>query len=140
MKQEEGLQRFLNAQERAYGTALAEIQAGRKRSHWMWYIFPQIRGLGFSDTSKFYAIHDLNEATQYLQHPLLGSRLKEISKALLRIPENNANRIFGSPDDLKLRSCMTLFAALPDTEPVFQQVLDKFFGGTPDSKTLQQFK
>src|ERR1700709_704106 len=110
---EQDLSRFLTAQEKDYATALAEIKNGRKRSHWMWYIFPQIAGLGFSETSRFYALKDQAEAEAYLQHPVLGSRLIEISKALLEIEDNHATRIFGNPDDLKLKSSMTLFSALP---------------------------
>ncbi|WP_324676923.1 DUF1810 domain-containing protein [Hymenobacter sp. GOD-10R] len=131
------MRRFLDAQQADYQTALSEIKNGRKRSHWMWYIFPQIQGLGFSETSKYYAIKDAAEAEEYLAHPVLGSRLVEISSELLKQPGNDAYRIFGSPDDMKLKSSMTLFAALPDTNPVFQQVLDKFYGGAKDSKTLQ---
>lgn len=137
MKEGKDLQRFLSAQERDYDVALSEIKAGKKRSHWMWYIFPQIQGLGFSDTAKFYAIRDVGEAEAYLAHPLLGARLSEICMALLRLPGNNAHAIFGSPDDLKLRSCMTLFAALDGAGSVFQQVLDKFFAGAGDVRTLQ---
>jgi uncharacterized protein (DUF1810 family) len=137
MHNEPNLQRFLDAQATDYAPALAEIKNGRKRSHWMWYIFPQIQGLGFSSISQRYAIQDLSEAAAYLQHPVLGARLKEISQALLGLAGSNATNIMGSPDDLKLRSSMTLFGAVPGAEPVFQQVLDKFFGGAPDSKTLQ---
>ncbi|UOR06500.1 DUF1810 domain-containing protein [Hymenobacter aerilatus] len=131
------LSRFLDAQQSDYRTALSEIKNGRKRSHWMWYIFPQIQGLGFSETSRYYAIQDAAEAEAYLNHPVLGSRLVEISQELLKLNSNNANSIFGSPDDLKLKSSMTLFAALPDANPVFQKVLDTFFNGAQDSKTLQ---
>ncbi|UOQ71058.1 DUF1810 domain-containing protein [Hymenobacter cellulosilyticus] len=131
------LQRFITAQSSDYATALAEIKAGRKRSHWMWYIFPQIQGLGFSETAKFYAIRDQQEAEAYRQHPVLGARLVEISQALLGLPGADANRIMGSPDDIKLKSSMTLFGALSGADPVFQQVLDKFFGGAADTKTLQ---
>jgi len=102
----------------------------------MWYIFPQILGLGFSSTSKFYAIKDRDEAVAYLCHPILGERLISISKELLKAPTDNANAIFGSPDDLKLKSCMTLFAALPNTDSVFAAVLEKFFGGIGDEKTF----
>ncbi|MBD1395662.1 DUF1810 domain-containing protein [Pontibacter sp. JH31] len=137
MKPATNLDRFLNAQESDYQVALSEIKNCRKRSHWMWYIFPQIAGLGFSETSKFYAIQDKAEAAAYLQHLVLGKRLVEISEALLYLKEKTANQIFGSPDDLKLKSSMTLFAALPATHPVFQKVLDKYFGGTKDQKTLQ---
>jgi uncharacterized protein (DUF1810 family) len=131
------LQRFLDAQQHDYATALAEIRAGRKRSHWMWYIFPQIQGLGFSETAQFYAIRDRAEAEAYMQHPVLGGRLMEISAALLTLENPNATRIMGSPDDIKLKSSMTLFAALNGAEPVFQRVLDAFFNGVPDAKTLQ---
>jgi len=131
------LTRFLDGQQRDYETALAEIKNGRKRSHWMWYIFPQIRGLGFSETSKFYAIKDREEAMAYLHHPVLGERLIIISNELLKLAAGNANAIFGSPDDLKLKSCLTLFAALPDTDPVFKAVLEKFFGGAGDERTLE---
>ena len=131
------LTRFLAAQETAYPTALSEIKNGRKRSHWMWYIFPQIQGLGVSETSRYYAIRDAAEAQAYLRHPVLGSRLVEISNALLTLPSNNATAVLGSPDDLKLRSSMTLFAALPAASPVFQAVLGKFFNGAADGKTLR---
>ena len=130
------LKRFIEAQSRDYEIALAEIKAGRKRSHWMWYIFPQVKGLGFSSTSQFYAIRDLKEAQAYFRHPVLGQRLIRISVALLELEGSNANLIFGSPDDLKLRSSMTLFAAVPDSDPVFQQVLQKYFQGKPDPHTL----
>jgi uncharacterized protein (DUF1810 family) len=131
------LQRFIDAQEKSYDQALAEIQSGKKRSHWIWYIFPQIQGLGFSDTSKYYAIKDIEEADAFLKHPVLGTRLINICSALLDQPGNSAYNIFGSPDDLKLKSSMTLFAALADTSPVFQSVLDKFFSGKMDDKTLE---
>ncbi|MDR3697477.1 DUF1810 domain-containing protein [Mucilaginibacter sp.] len=137
MTNEATLNRFIDAQRTDYDTALAEIKNGRKRSHWMWYIFPQIQGLGFSQTSRFYAIKDMDEAIAYLKHPVLGKRLIDISNELLTLPTNNANTIFGSTDDLKLRSCMTLFAALPDTHPVFEAVLEKFFGRIWDERTLE---
>ena len=140
MSKENNLNRFIYAQERDYQTALTEIRNGRKKSHWMWYIFPQVQGLGFSETSRFYAIKDLDEAEAFLQHPILGSRLIAICNALLGLQSNNANQIFGSPDDLKLKSCMTLFAALSNTDPVFGLVLDKFFNGRKDQKTLQLIK
>ena len=131
------LQRFLGAQDRDYQTALAEIRNGRKQSHWMWYIFPQIDGLGFSSTAKFYSIRDLDEAKNYFEHPVLGERLVEISEALLKIEGKTANQILGSPDDMKLKSSMTLFGALENTSAVFQRVLDKYFDGAKDRKTLQ---
>ncbi|OGX81263.1 DUF1810 domain-containing protein [Hymenobacter glacialis] len=130
------LQRFLDAQASSYQTALAEIQNGRKRSHWMWYVFPQIQGLGFSETARFYALADVQAAAAYLAHPVLGSRLLEISRALLGLASADARHVLGSPDDLKLKSSMTLFA-LAGNDPVFQQVLDKFYEGTPDDKTLR---
>ena len=134
---ENSLQRFIDAQEKDYDTAFAEISQGRKRSHWIWYIFPQIQGLGFSETSKFYAIKNIDEAAEYLKHPILGERLIRICHALIKNPGDDANKILGSPDDMKLKSSMTLFAALPGTDPVFQTVLDKFFNGTRDSKTIE---
>jgi uncharacterized protein (DUF1810 family) len=130
------MKRFLDAQQSSFETALSEIKRGRKQTHWMWYIFPQIQGLGFSETSKFYAIKDLSEAREYLQHPVLGARLIQISHALLEGEEKNANKIFGTPDDLKLKSSMTLFASLENTDPVFQGVLNKFFQGKKDEKTI----
>ncbi|GAB3848297.1 DUF1810 domain-containing protein [Hymenobacter terrigena] len=130
------LQRFIDAQASSYQTALAEIKNGRKRSHWMWFIFPQIQGLGLSETARFYAVADAQEAKDYLNHPVLGARLREICQALLGLAVNNAHDIFGSPDDLKLKSSMTLFASVSST-PVFQQVLDKFYDGARDDKTLR---
>jgi uncharacterized protein (DUF1810 family) len=137
---EHDLTRFLTAQERDYATALAEIKSGKKRSHWMWYIFPQIAGLGASETSKFYALKNQAEAEAYLNHPVLGKRLIEISKAALELEDNHATRIFGNPDDMKLKSSMTLFAALPDAHPVFAQVIAKFFNGIQDWVTLNLLK
>jgi uncharacterized protein (DUF1810 family) len=131
------LKRFLDAQEDDFAIALSEIRNGRKQSHWMWYIFPQIAGLGFSSTSKFYAVNDLSEAEEYLRHPILGKRLIEISEVLLEIEGKTAHQIFGSPDDLKLKSSMTLFASLKETNPVFQKVLDKYFDGAKDGRTLE---
>ncbi len=131
------LQRFITAQQNAYPIALAEIKQGRKRNHWMWYIFPQIAGLGFSETSKYYALKNIEEAQAYLAHPVLGNRLIEICTELLKLTISNATQIFGTPDDMKLRSCVTLFAALPTTNPVFQETLDKFFNGEPDTSTLR---
>ncbi|TGE15787.1 DUF1810 domain-containing protein [Hymenobacter elongatus] len=135
MSADNSLHRFLTAQETAYTQALQEIKAGRKRSHWMWYIFPQLQGLGFSETSKLYAIQGRQEAEAYLKHPVLGSRLVSICQELLKLESGDANRIFGAPDDLKLKSSMTLFSSL-DSNPVFQAVLEKFFRGSPDDKTL----
>jgi uncharacterized protein (DUF1810 family) len=130
------MERFITAQQHDYETALSEIKKGRKRSHWMWYIFPQIAGLGFSETSKFYALKNLQEAEQYLHDPILGPRLIEISAALLQLETNNSNAVFGSPDDRKLQSSMTLFSAVKNSDPVFQLVLDKYFNGEKDKHTL----
>lgn len=131
------LERFKKAQQQHYETAFNEIKNGRKRSHWMWYIFPQIAGLGMTETSRFYAIKDIGEATEYLMDNELGTNLTNICKALLEVETNDAYEVFGSPDDMKLRSSMTLFDAVPATFPVFGQVLDKFYGGERDERTLQ---
>jgi uncharacterized protein (DUF1810 family) len=130
------LKKFIDAQEKTYEKALSEIQRGQKKSHWMWYIFPQVKGLGFSETSKFYAIEDLEEAAAFLKDPVLGKRLVQISQALLDLKDLSASQIFGSPDDMKLKSSMTLFSTIDNTHPVFRQVLDKFFKGAMDEKTL----
>jgi len=137
MTDSSNLERFLDVQADDYETALSEIKNGRKRSHWMWYIFPQIHGLGFSETSRFYAIKNKKEAEDFLQHPILGNRLISICNELLKLKSSNANDIFGNPDDLKLKSSMTLFASLENTNPVFQSVLKKFFNGAKDDKTLK---
>lgn len=129
--------RFVLAQEGTFEAAMAELKAGRKRGHWMWFIFPQLRGLGFSETSRFYGIQGLAEAAEYLNHPLLGSRLRQICSILLELESDDAHSIFGSPDDLKLRSCLSLFSMVPDTSPVFQELLNKYFNGKSDPKTLQ---
>ena len=131
------LERFIDAQQQDYDIALAEIKQGKKRSHWMWYIFPQIQGLGFSETSRYYAIKDKEEATSFLKHPVLGTRLLQICHVLLQLPDKNATNIFGYPDDLKLKSSMTLFASLPNADPVFQAVLNKFCNKAKDERTLQ---
>jgi uncharacterized protein (DUF1810 family) len=132
------LKRFTDAQQSDYAAALSEIKNGHKRSHWMWYVFPQIHGLGISSTSRYYAIKDIREAEAYLAHSVLGKRLIEISNELLKLPADNANTVFGSPDDMKLRSSMTLFASVPNADKVFQKVLDKFFRGEKDQLTLRQ--
>ena len=137
MTTQNSLQRFLDAQKEDYEVALKEIKKGRKTSHWMWYIFPQISGLGFSDTAKFYAIKDKNEATEYLNHDIWGKRLIEISTELLKLSTSNSVEVFGHTDSLKLKSSMTLFSLLENTDPVFQKVLDMFFGGMKDEKTIQ---
>ncbi len=140
MKEAYNLDRFLNAQKRDYSIALSEIQNGRKRSHWMWYIFPQVTGLGYSETSRHYAIQNLDEAAAYLGHPVLGNRLIEISTALLNLPSNNAGAVFGSPDDMKLKSSMTLFASVPGADVVFEKVLEKYFNGQKDKATINILK
>jgi uncharacterized protein (DUF1810 family) len=131
------LSRFLEAQSDVYFNALEEVKRGKKTSHWMWYIFPQIRGLGLSETSIFFSLQNLFEAEEYYNHEILGRRLLEISGVLLNIPENNAVEIFGDIDSLKLKSSMTLFSLLDNTDPVFQRVLDKFYGGKKDDVTIR---
>ena len=130
------LERFVKAQDDVYARALNELRAGRKASHWMWFVFPQVAGLGSSPTSQRYAIGSLGEARAYLDHPVLGSRLLECARAVLSHPDRTAREIMGSPDDAKLRSSMTLFALAADSVPVFQQVLDTFFAGEPDQRTV----
>ncbi len=130
------LDRFLVAQESAYETALAEIKRGQKRSHWIWYIFPQFAGLGFSSTSQHYAIKSLAEAQAYLAHPILGTRLVECAEAAMNVENRTARQILGSPDDLKLKSCATLFALVSPSGSVFHRLLEKYFAGEQDTKTL----
>ncbi|MCF0075495.1 DUF1810 domain-containing protein [Dyadobacter sp. CY261] len=130
------LQKFLDAQQSDYDAALIEIKNGRKRGHWMWYIFPQIKGLGLSSTANYFAIENLDHARRYLEHPVLGKRLIEISGAMLAVEGKSAYHILGSPDDLKLRSSMTLFSLLPETDPVFQAVLNKYYEGKVDLRTF----
>lgn len=132
------LNRFLKTQENVYDNALFEIKSGRKQSHWMWFVFPQFKGLGFSETSKFYSIQSLDEAKKYLNHPILGSRLRKISNELLLLNENDAHKAFGSPDDLKLKSSMTLFSFIDKSEEKpFEKVLGKYFNGEADQKTIE---
>ncbi|MGE0450295.1 MAG: DUF1810 domain-containing protein [Vicinamibacterales bacterium] len=131
------LSRFVHAQERVYEQALSEIRAGRKQSHWMWFIFPQYEGLGHSATSQQYSIKSLDEARAYLRHPILGPRLLECCEAALGVTGRSAAEVFGSPDDMKLRSCATLFARVSDQKSIFARLLGKFFGGAPDEKTLR---
>ena len=132
-----GLDRFVAAQQPRYGTALAELRAGSKRTHWMWFVFPQVRGLGRSSTSMHYAIGSLDEAKRYLAHPVLGARLAECAEALLAVDGRSASQIFGFPDDLKLRSSMTLFAEAAGTGSVFERVLQKYYGNRKDARTLE---
>ena len=131
------LQRFVRAQGGTYETALSEIKSGQKQSHWMWYVFPQFDGLGWSATSRRYAIKSLDEARAYLAHPVLGPRLVECAEALLSLQDLTANDVFGYPDDLKLRSSATLFAQVSPNGSVFHRILDKYFEGKPDTETLR---
>ena len=130
------LSRFHKAQQGSYETALAEIRAGRKRSHWIWYIFPQIQGLGYSSTAQYYAIENLEEAKAYLADPVLRERLLEISNALLVLDNCDPSDVMGYPDDLKLRSSMTLFSLADPECTVFRDVLDKFYDGREDPRTI----
>ncbi|HCO55323.1 MAG TPA: DUF1810 domain-containing protein [Pelagibacterium sp.] len=129
---------FLTAQAPIYETALAELRAGHKRTHWMWFIFPQIAGLGMSAMSQRYALGSLDEARAYLAHEILGPRLLDCTRAVLAHPEKSANAIFGAPDDLKFRSSMTLFAHAAPDQPEFRQALDTFFDGKDDPETLKR--
>jgi len=131
------LGRFVQAQAKDYELALNEITSGQKRSHWMWYIFPQIDGLGFSPTAKFYSIKSLAEARAYLGHPVLGPRLVACVEAALGVQGRTALDIFGWPDELKLKSCATLFACVSPTGSVFERLLDKYFLGKRDDQTLR---
>jgi uncharacterized protein (DUF1810 family) len=130
------LSRFVSAQAKTYNYALAELRTGRKRSHWMWFVFPQLAGLGHSSMAQRYAISSLVQARAYLAHPVLGPRLREISSVVASLP-SGATAIFGSPDDMKLRSSMTLFRRAAPDEPVFQQVLDRHYDGETDWMTDQ---
>ena len=130
------LDRFVAAQDGIYETALAEIRGGRKRSHWMWFVFPQLAGLGASAIAQHFAIRGLAEAQAYLAHPVLGPRLVECAETALLVEDRSAREIFGSSDDLKLRSSATLFARVSPDGSVFHRLLDQFFNGTPDSRTL----
>jgi uncharacterized protein (DUF1810 family) len=130
------LDRFLQAQAPVYEQVLAELRAGCKRSHWMWFVFPQLAGLGHSAMARRYAIGSLQEACAYLAHPVLGARLRQCSELVLALQDRSIHEIFGSPDDLKFRSSMTLFTRADPAESVFQQCLVKYFGGQGDPKTL----
>ena len=131
------LDRFVEAHDRVYASVLAELTAGRKTSHWMWFIFPQLKELGRSPIAKHFGIASRNEALAYWQHPLLGQRLRNCTALMLAAGEHSAHDILGSPDDLKFRSCMTLFAQVVPDEILFNQALKQFFGGNPDDKTIQ---
>ena len=132
------LTRFIQAQDRDYDTALSEIRAGRKASHWMWYIFPQLKGLGRSSTSEYYGLAGIEEARAYLSEPILKARLIEITGAVLAHKDKSAEEIFGGIDAKKLRSCMTLFSIAAPDIPLFDAVLEQFFDGKPDRNTLRR--
>ena len=130
------LTRFVDAQRDVYEQALSEIRSGRKRTHWMWFVFPQVAGLGSSSTSQHFAIHDRAEAQAYLDHPILGARLLECARALLDLDAGSASEVFGYPDDLKLKSSLTLFGEVSGPESRFAQVLEKYFDGESDQRTI----
>ena len=134
---QQDLDRFVAAQQNVYATALAELQAGRKRSHWMWFVFPQLFGLGRSATAAYYAISGLDEARRYLEHPVLGTRLRECTYAMLALEGRSAQEVLGYPDDLKFRSCMTLFAQVAGPDSPFERALERYFDGEADPLTLR---
>lgn len=133
----QGLARFVEAQDRVYESVCNELALGEKTSHWMWFVFPQLKGLGHSPIAKHYGIESADEALAYWQHPVLGKRLLDCTQLVLAQPKTTARDIFGSPDDLKFKSCLTLFAQIAPQEPVFKQALTRFFGGKPDENTLK---
>ncbi|MCU1350208.1 MAG: amino calpastatin [Acidobacteria bacterium] len=132
------LQRFVDAQRSIYADVVAELRRGEKRSHWMWFIFPQLAGLGHSSMAQTYAIGSIAEARVYLDHPILGARLRECTRLVCAVDNRTIHQIFGSPDDLKFRSSMTLFARAAPEEAVFEEALAKYFAGEPDPRTLQR--
>ncbi len=132
----QGLERFVEAQDRVYDSVCDELALGEKATHWMWFIFPQLKSLGRSAMAKHFGIESLEEATAYWQHPILGNRLRECTQLLLTQPNADAFEVFGSPDDMKLRSCLTLFSKVAPDEFVFQHALERFFHGKPDEATL----
>lgn len=136
MTTEEKLDEFVAAQNAVYDEVLRELTAGRKETHWIWFIFPQMAGLGHSSMSRKFGIDSKAEARSYLKHGVLGPRLRECTQLMLALPAENIGSILGAPDDLKFRSSMTLFAAAAAEEPIFQAALEKFFGGAPDALTL----
>jgi uncharacterized protein (DUF1810 family) len=131
------LERYIKAQAPVYARALAELRVGHKQSHWMWYIFPQVSGLGHSAMSHTYAIQSLEEARDYLAHPVLGARMRECCQAVMAVEGRTAHEIFRSPDDLKFRSCLTLFSQAAPEELLFRDLLEKYFGGKADPTTLE---
>lgn len=134
------LSRFLDAQTNIYEIALNEIKRGEKLSHWMWFIFPQYKGLGYSSTTQKYAITCLEEASKYFNHPILGRRLIEITNAFLKIENKSAYEILGDPDYLKMKSCMTLFKTIQNESEIFAQVINKYYSGSECSRTISQIK
>jgi uncharacterized protein (DUF1810 family) len=138
MHKQYDLERFVSAQSTVYQDVLAELRAGRKRSHWMWFVFPQIVGLGRSEIARRYSIASLDEAKAYLSHPVLGSRLRECTRLVNEVQQRAIEEIFGSPDDLKFRSSMTLFARAAGDGDVFEAALKKYFRGQPDGETLSR--
>jgi uncharacterized protein (DUF1810 family) len=132
----DGIERFVDAQDRVHDQVVAELRRGRKTSHWMWFVFPQLRGLGRSETARFYGLASADEARAYLAHPVLGPRLRECVALVLDVDGRSVHEIFGSPDDLKLRSCLTLFAHIAPDDGLFQRALDRLFGGERDERTL----
>jgi uncharacterized protein (DUF1810 family) len=131
------LARFVDAQARCWADVVAELRAGRKRTHWMWFVFPQLRGLGRSQTASYFGLSGAAEAAAYAAHPLLGERLRECAELVLAADARSAHEIFGSPDDLKLHSSLTLFAQVAPLEAVFGAALERYFGGTRDGRTLE---
>jgi len=131
------LARFLNAQAGVYPQVLAELQAGQKRSHWIWFIFPQMKGLGSSSHAQFYGIGSLDEAAAYWRHPVLGPRLEECTRLVIQVEKRSIQQILGHPDDLKFRSSMTLYSRAASEAAVFTEALDKYFAGQPDPLTLE---
>ncbi|MGF6391978.1 DUF1810 domain-containing protein [Pseudomonas plecoglossicida] len=137
MPSDHDLERFVQAQDRVFDQVMQELQAGRKRSHWMWYMFPQLDGLGHSLMAERYGLSGIGEARAYLGHPLLGPRLEACVTALVQHSDKSAREILGSPDDLKLRSCLTLFGKVAPDNPLFQRALAQFYAGQPDARTLE---
>jgi len=135
MRADNDLERFVDAQDGVYDTVRRELQAGCKATHWMWFVFPQLRGLGLSETARYYGLASATEARAYLDHPVLGARLRECVELVLRIDGRSARAIFGTPDDVKLRSSMTLFAGVAPDDALFQRALLKYFGGETDPVT-----
>ena len=134
------LNRFIIAQDPVFDDAISELKAGQKRSHWMWFIFPQIHGLGHSETAKRYAIKSTDEARAYLNHPILGTRLLECAEAVKAIQNRSASQIFGCPDDMKFRSSLTLFASVSEEKSIFHELIAKYYAGKPDERTIEILK